>query len=387
MANKKSAVLPVLFAFIVMGFGDIVGVITKYAKEAFELSDTVAGLVPSAVFIWFLFLSVPTAVLMNRIGRKKMVDISIILTLAGLVLPLISFNLATFFIICILLGIGNSIIQVALNPLLADAAGAKGSLASFISAGQVLKALSGASAALVAQLSISVAGSWKYMFPAYAVIAIAAYLWLRFTDIEESKVEEGKTVARSFRDAFSLLGDRYILFCFLGIFTVVGLDCGMNYVAPGILAERSQMADPSYGCTIYLICKMIGAFVGAFLLSRMAEIKFFRIAMLIVAAALAGLFFVSGTVPMLILVGTVGFFSASVFSIIISLGIENLPSKANEISGLMIMGIVGAAVVPPIMGVTADSFGSQTSSLAVIAVCVAYLLLCAFSLLKENKTR
>ena len=385
MANKKSAILPVLFAFIVMGFGDIVGVITNYAKEGFGLSNTVAGLVPSAVFVWFLFLSVPTAVLMNKIGRKKMVDISIVLTLVGLVLPLVSFNVVTFFVVCILLGIGNSIIQVALNPLLSDAAGAKGSLSSYISAGQVLKALSGASAAFVAKLSIDVAGSWEYMFPAYAVIAVIAWLWLRFTRIEESEVEGGKTIGESFKGAFSLLGNKYILFCFLGIFTVVGLDVGMNYVAPGLLQERSGMADGSYGCTVYLICKMIGAFVGAFLLSRMADRTFFKIAMIIVAAALAGLFFATGQGVLLTLIGVVGFFSASVFSIIISLGISNLPSKANEISGLMIMGIVGAAVVSLLMGVTADKMGSQTASLAVIGVCVVYLLLCAFFLLKEKK--
>lgn len=386
MSNKKSAVFPVLFAFIVMGFGDIVGVITNYAKTEFGLSNTVASLVPSAVFIWFLFLSVPTAVLMNRIGRKKMVDFSIILTLVGLVLPLVSFNVVTFFVICILLGIGNSIIQVAMNPLLADAAGAKESLSSYISAGQVLKALSGASAAFVAQWSINAAGSWKFMFPAYAVIAVISYLWLRFTRIEESEVEGGKSVSRSFADAFSLLGNKYILFCFLAIFMVVGLDVGMNYVAPGLLGERSDMANPSYGCTIYLICKMFGAFAGAFFLSKMADRSFFKIVIVVVAAALAAMFFTYGQLPLLILIGAIGFFASSIFAIVISLAINNLPSKTNEISGLMIMGIVGGAVVSLLMGVTADKLGSQTASLAVIAVCVAYLILCAFLLLKEKKT-
>ncbi|MBO4557986.1 MAG: MFS transporter [Bacteroidales bacterium] len=385
MSNKKSVIIPVLFAFIVMGFGDIVGVITGYAKEQFALSNTVASLVPMAIFVWFLFLSVPTAVLMNKIGRKKMVNISIVLTFLGLIIPLIHFNLATFFIVCILLGIGNSIIQVALNPLLQDAAGAKGSLSSYISAGQVLKALSGASAAFMAQACINMAGSWKYMFPAYALIALIAFIWLRFTAIEETPVESDKSIAQTFVDAFKLLGNRYILYCFLGIFFVVGLDVGMNYVSPGLLAERSDMADPSFGCTVYLICKMIGAFVGAFLLSKMADRTFFKIAIIIVACALAGLFFVRGQWPVLALIGVIGFFSASVFSIIISLGINNLPEKANEISGLMIMGIVGGAIVSLLMGITADSMGSQLGSLVIIAVCVAYLALCAFVLLREKK--
>ena len=102
------------------------------------------------------------------------------------------------------------------------------------------------------------------------------------------------------------------------------------------------------------------------------------------AAALAGLFFAGGKVLILTLVGMVGFFSASVFSVIISLAINHLPSKANEISGLMIMGIVGGGVVTLLMGVTADKMGSQAGSLAIIAVCVAYLALCAFLLLREK---
>ena len=385
MANKKSAIYPVLFAFAVMGLGDIVGVITNYAKESFGLSNTIAGLIPSAVFIWFLFLSVPTAVLMNKIGRKKMVNISIVLTFIGLVLPLISFNVVTFFIVCILLGIGNSIIQVALNPLLADAAGAKETLASYISAGQVLKALVGASAAVVATLCIGAFGDWKFMFPAYAVIAIASYLWLRFTPIEESEVEAGSTIMQSFSGAFGLLGNKFIFFCFLGIFTVVGLDVGMNYVSPGLLQERAGMADGSFGCTVYLICKMMGAFVGAFLLSKIADSKFFKIAMLLVTATLAGLFLAKGQALLFVLIGAMGFFSSSIFSIIISLAINRMPEKANEISGLMIMGIVGGAVVTLLMGITADKMGSQTASLAIIGICVAYLLLCAFGLLKAKK--
>ena len=108
------------------------------------------------------------------------------------------------------------------------------------------------------------------------------------------------------------------------------------------------------------------------------------IAISIVALALAGLFFAQGRILILVLLGLIGFFSASVFSIIISLGINYMPSKSNEISGLMIMGIVGGGVVTLLMGLTADKLGSQTGSLAIIALCVAYLALCAFVLLKPK---
>ena len=382
MSNKKAAILPVLFAFIVMGFGDVSGVLVTHVKEDFNLSETLAGLVPMAIFVWFLFLSAPTAILMNKVGRKNAVQVSNLITFIGMLIPLFSYNLVTCLIACALLGIGNTIIQVALNPLLSDVVGGRGSLSSYISTGQVLKALSAFSAPYLALGCASLLGSWKYMFPAFAILTLISSVWLLSTRIEETPAEGGTSI----KDTLGILGDKYILFCFFGIFFVVGLDVGVNVVTPKLLMERCGLdADHAVlGTSVYFLCKTIGAFVGAFVLSKMADRKFFQIAIVIVAAALAGLFFAGGKVLILTLVGMVGFFSASVFSVIISLAINHLPSKANEISGLMIMGIVGGGVVTLLMGVTADKMGSQAGSLAIIAVCVAYLALCAFLLLREK---
>ena len=83
----------------------------------------------------------------------------------------------------------------------------------------------------------------------------------------------------------------------------------------------------------------------------------------------------------LVLVFVVGFAVANVFSIIFSAALMKKPERANEISGLMIMGVAGGAVIPPLMGVVSDSMG-QTGGLAVLLVAMAYLLFCAYSLKK-----
>ena len=383
--NKKTAILPVLFAFVVMGFADVSGIVTSHVKEDFQLSETLAGLIPMAIFFWFLVLSAPTALMMNKIGRKTSVQVSNAITFIGMLIPLFSYNLTTCLIACAMLGIGNTIIQVALNPLLSDVVCGKGSLSSYISAGQVLKALSACAAPYLALGCAAWLGSWKYMFPAFAIITLISSLWLLGTKIEEAPAEGGSSLGETLK----LLGNKYILCCFFGIFTVVGLDVGCNVITPKLLIERCGLDTDhaQLGITVYFICKTAGAFVGAFLLSKMADRKFFQIAILIVAVALAGLFFAQGQALILTLVGLIGFFSASVFSVIISLGIKHLPSKANEISGLMIMGVVGGGVVSLLMGITADKMGSQVGSLAVIAVCVAYLALCAFVLLRPQKTQ
>lgn len=383
--NKKTAILPVLFAFVVMGFGDVAGIVTSHVKEDFALSETLAGLIPMAIFFWFLVLSAPTALMMNKIGRKATVQVSNAVTFIGMLIPLFSYNMASCLVACAMLGIGNTIIQVALNPLLSDVVGGKGSLSSYISAGQVLKALSACAAPYLALGCVAWFGSWKYMFPAFAIVTLLSSAWLLFTKIEETPAEGGSSLG----DMLKLLGDKFILCCFFGIFTVVGLDVGCNVITPKLLIERCGLDTDhaQLGVTVYFICKTAGAFAGAFLLSKMTDRRFFQIAILIVAAALAALFFAQGQALILTLVGAIGFFSASVFSVIISLGINHLPSKANEISGLMVMGIVGGGIVSFLMGLTADKMGSQIGSLAVIAACVAYLALCAFLLLRPKKAQ
>ncbi|NCB98407.1 MAG: MFS transporter, partial [Bacteroidia bacterium] len=137
--NSIGKILPVLFGFFVMGFCDVVGISTSYIKIDFNLSETMAGFIPTMVFLWFLLLSVPTAMLMNRIGRKRSVQLSNVITVVGMMIPFFSYNLVTCMIAFALLGIGNTILQVSLNPLLTNVI--KGErLTSSLTAGQVIKA-------------------------------------------------------------------------------------------------------------------------------------------------------------------------------------------------------------------------------------------------------
>ena len=118
--NKFIYILPVMFGFFIMGFCDLVGISVTYAKEQFQWTETQAGFLPSMVFLWFFILSVPTAMLMNRIGRKNTVLLSMLFTFAGMVLPFIDFSETSCYVAFALLGIGNTILQVSLNPLLAN---------------------------------------------------------------------------------------------------------------------------------------------------------------------------------------------------------------------------------------------------------------------------
>lgn len=381
--SSLTGILPVLFGFFVMGFCDVVGVATSYVKQDFGLSETVAGFIPSMVFVWFLLLSVPAAVWMNRIGRKRMVQTSNIVTFAGMLIPFVHYGFVTCMAGFILLGVGNTILQVSLNPLLTNVVSGK-RLSSMLTAGQVIKAVSSFCGPFMAAFALGVLGEWRYLFPVFAAITLVSALWLMSADIPK---ETAATESSSPGATFALLKDRTILFLFLGIFFVVGVDVGTNTVAPKLLIEREGffVDQAGFGSSLYFVCRTAGALTGSFILAKMDDIAYFRINILAALAAVFLLFFAESTAAIMILIGCIGFFCSSIFSVIYSQALKNRPDRANEISGLMITGVCGGAAIPPAMGVLTDAVGSQAGSIAVIAACMVYLTCCAFCLKHEFK--
>lgn len=375
MNNSLSKLLPVLFGFFVMGFCDVVGISTSYVKNDFDLSESMAGLIPSMVFIWFLVLSIPFAMLMNRIGRKQMVQVSNFVTIIGMLIPFFVYNFTSCMIAFILLGIGNTMLQVSLMPLLSNVV--KGErYTSSLTTGQVVKAVSSFAGPFIAAFAAKQLGDWQYLFPIYAAITLLSAGWLMATPIEK---EASAAQTSSAGEIFSLLKDKRILILFFGIFFVVGIDVGTNTVAPKLLIERAGMSveEAGYGSSVYFVCRTIGALIGSVLLVKFNEIRYFRLNIIAALVSLGLLFVVGQTTAMLVLIGLVGFFCSSIFPIIYSAALNARPEKGNEISGLMIMGVFGGAVIPPAMGVMTDLIGNQCGSLIILTLTLVYLTGCA----------
>lgn len=369
--KTNSKVLPVLFGFFVMGFCDVVGIATSYAKVDFSLSETVAGLIPSMVFIWFFLLSVPAALLMDKYDRKRMVQVSNIITIIGMLIPFIHYNFATCMIGFVFLGIGNTILQVSLNPLLTNVVKGE-ALTSSLTAGQVVKAVSSFCGPFIAAFAAGVLGNWKYLFPIFAFFTLVASVWLMLTEINEEDQGEKHS---SFSSVLSLLGDKKILMLFFGIFCIVGIDVGINTVSPKLFMERLGWAveKAGFASSVYFICRTAGAMLGTALLAKMKDDVYFKSNIAAALIALIALLFVGGKIGMFILIGAIGFFCSSIFSVIFSQALKARPDQANGISGLMIMGVCGGAVIPPLMGIFADAVESQAGSLLVILLCALYL--------------
>ena len=370
----KKKLIPVMLCFFAMGFVDLVGIASNYVKADLGLTDAQANIFPSLVCFWFLLLSVPTGMLMNRIGRRKTVLISLIITFVSLLLPLFGETFLLMLVSFSLLGIGNALMQTSLNPLLSNiVSGDK--LASNLTFGQFVKAIASFMAPYIAMWgamhAIPEFGlGWRVLFPVYMIIAIVAVLWLGSVKIEE----EPQDKPSGFFDCIRLLAKPFVLMSFLGIMCHVGIDVGTNATAPKILMERLGMTleTAGFATSLYFIFRTAGCFTGTFILRKISSKTFFLIGVLCMLTAMAGLFFVESKTLIYVCIALIGFGNSNIFPIIFAQALQNMPDKKNEMSGLMIMGLFGGTIFPLAMGFASDAVG-QIGAVAVMTIGVIYL--------------
>ena len=384
MNNKinKLALASVMLCFFAMGFVDLVGIASNFVKKDLGLNDATANIFPSLVFFWFLIFSVPTGVLMNKIGRKKTVLLSLIVTVVSLLLPLFGESFGLMLVSFSLLGIGNALMQTSLNPLVATVVRG-GHLASTLTFGQFVKAIASFIAPYIAawgatQAIPSFGLGWRVLFPIYMIIGIAASLFLLSTPIEEEGPafagETSPTVGKQFAACFRLLGKPIVLLSFIGIMCHVGIDVGTNTTAPKILIERLGMSlnDAAFATSLYFIFRTLGCLTGSFFLRVVNNRLFFVISITMMALSMCGLFFGTTKLILYIAIALVGYGNSNVFSLVFAQALQSVPDKQNEVSGLMIMGLFGGTIFPLIMGFASDAMG-QAGAVLVMAVGVVYL--------------
>lgn len=373
------AALPVLFGFFVMGFCDIVGISSDYAAEAFGWSPTMAGLIPSVVFVWFFLLGIPCGILMNSIGRKNTVLLSMGITVAGMVLPLMHYDGAMTIAAYALLGIGNAILQVSINPLLQNVVTDEKLLTSSLTAGQVVKAVSSFVGPFIVLMAVNWfgdgnEGKWYLCFPIMGAVTLVSGLWLLATPIEREPSQPSSGIG----ETLSLLSNKTILLLFLGIFFAVGTDVSTNFISSKVMISRFDYSKEMAGLApqVYFVCRTIGAFLGVFLMTKIAELRYFRINIVACLVFTLLLATIENDVVDFVCIGGIGFCCSCVFPIVYAMALKSRPEKANEISGLMIMAVAGGTV-SFLVGAANDWIGIA-GGVAVIALEVLYLTYCAF---------
>lgn len=385
-AGKKSfagALVPLMFAFFAMGFVDMVGTATNYVKADFALSDTMANFLPSMVFLWFFLLSVPTSLLMNRIGKKKTVLASLVVTVVAMALPLVSYSYPVMLVSFCFLGIGNTLMQVSLNPLIGCVVNGD-RLASTLTFGQFVKAIASFIAPILASWFAVKFGNWMLLYPIFGAITVIAALYLGFSKIDEPTVD-GR--ASGFIECIKMLGDPAVLLLFLGIVAHVGIDVGINTSAPKIIIERLglPLSEAAIATSVYFLFRTLGCLTGSYILAKCRTWKFFAVSVLLMVLSMIGLFVGKSLISIYVAIVLVGYGNSNIFPMIFSKALLSRPDKDNEMSGLMIMGLIGGTVFPLLMGIASDALGSQVGSVAVISVGVFYLIALAFRFHKSEK--
>ena len=376
--GKKSFLMmiaPVMLCFFAMGFVDLVGTASNYVQKDLGLTDAEANLFPSLVFFWFLIFSVPTGMLMNKIGRKNTVLVSLVVTTISLVLPLFDDSYGIMLASFSLLGIGNAIMQTSLNPLVTNLISAD-KLASTLTFGQFVKAIASFLAPILAAWGATAVLptfglGWRAFLVIYAVISFLSISILSATPIQEERPDKASGIV----ECLKLLGSPFILLCFLGIMCHVGIDVGTNTTAPKILMERLSLPleEAGFATSIYFIFRTLGCFSGAFILNKVSAKSFFGFSVAMMLLAMGMLFVCDTLIPIYVGIALVGFGNSNVFSIIFAQALLSSPDEKNEISGLMIMGLFGGTVFPLAMGFAADALG-QVGAIAVMTIGVVYLL-------------
>lgn len=365
-----------MFSFFVMGFVDMVGTATNYVKSDFGLSDTMANFLPSMVFLWFFFLAVPISLLMNSIGKRKTVLLSLVLTCVSMALPLFAYTYPMLLVSFCLLGLGNSFMQVSLNPVLSCVV-SEDKFAGTLTFGQFIKAIASLSAPVLASWATVRFGNWLFIYPVFLGFSIVATVYMSVTQIEEKMSQDKMS---GFMTTLKMLGEPAVLVLFLGIVAHVGIDVGVNTCAPKILMERLGLPVEEAGIatTIYFLCRTIGCLSGSYILNRFPAWKFFAVSVGLMVLSMAGFFAFSSIAGLYAATALVGFGNSNIFPMIFSKALFYKPEWSNEMSGLMVMGLIGGTIFPLFMGVLSDAVGSQTGSVAVVSVGVAYLVYLAW---------
>ena len=375
---------PVLLSFFVMSFCDLVGIGVDRVKTDYpDISNTLIQLIPSAVFLWFFILSVPVGILQDRIGKRNVLNLGMLVTALGLFVPYFFYSFTTALMGFALLGIGNTIVQVSANPLLVDVVPSN-RRSSFLSFSQFIKAIGSMVAPPFAGFLAGQFGDWKLIFLVFGIVSLLSVIWLYFSKIEETVNTEKRA---TFGSSFKLFGNGYITAMVIGIFLVVGIDVGINAISGQFLLAKfnCEQTFAESGRSVYFFGKMLGTFGGALLLAKVSSRKFFFWSSIVGLASIVGLIFAPTQMSAMVIIFIIGLGVANIFPLIFSITVGKFPTRANEISGLMVMAISGGAVIPPLMGWIQDTTGKTTITIFVLVACAVYLLGLSLFQKKEEK--
>lgn len=375
----------ILLTFFVISFlTNMIGPLVPDIIDSFDLSLTLVALLPFAFFIAYGLMSIPSGMLIERFGEKKVILAAFGCAFLGAFLFASSPSYGMYIVSLFFIGAGMAMLQVAINPLLRVAGGESNfafnsvvgqlffGLASFLSPlmytylvlnigkdaegkNAIVRLLEGMVPENLPWISLY----WVFALVALLMIVIVAVV--RFPKVERADKDKVGAIALH----LELLKNSTVIKYFLAIFAYVGTEQGIaNWISKFLETYHGVDPQTTGASTIswYWGLMTAGALLGLALLkvldSRKVLILFTGAAMVSLGISLFGPTpIVLTTFPM------IGFFASVMWSVIISLGLNSLERHHGSVSGILVTGIAGGAIVPLIVGSLGDVFGLRVGML------------------------
>jgi MFS transporter, FHS family, L-fucose permease len=368
-----------------MGFGDAAGPFVSLAKQEFVLSNFAAQLIAFTGFVMFGLLSVPMGVFQDRRGKKLVLMLGLSIMLAGVLIPTV-FGFSTFplfLLTVLLLGAGATTLQVAGNPLMRDVSD-EGKYSRNLSLAQFVKAIGSLSGPMIPVIAARAFGlSWRVIFPVYS-----AAIFLTLLAAATLRVPRAAGVGpgtATFGSCLALLKNGYVAMMVLAIFLYVGAEVCISSGIPVLLKDRFNLditRKGLLGTMLFFAALTLGRFSGGVVLNWIKPRTFFIITSILSVLGLIGLF-VPMEAAVVVSFFVVGLGFANIFPLVFSITIDRMPEQSNVLSGLMVTAIVGAAFLPPAMGLLADAVHSVQLGFLVPLAAILYITWVAVANLKS----
>jgi MFS transporter, FHS family, L-fucose permease len=418
----RAAFIVVTSLFFMWGFITVmVDALIPRLRDVFELTYFQAGLVQFAFFGAYFAVSIPSGMVISRVGYKWGVVIGLVTMGAGCLLfyPAASLRIFEVFLLALfILAAGITMLQVAANPYVAalgppDTASSRLNLSQafnslgttigpLVSAAFILSAAVYSSAEIAAMTEVERSAYYAteaaaVQSPFLVLAGVLLVLAIVFAVFKLPKILEGREHRTgSYRAA---IRRPHLMLGALAIFVYVGAEVAIgsylvNYFLEldieTLVANYGWLASTAEGLSgtaiadmtpqrlagtfvfFYWGGAMVGRFIGAYLMRFIAPHRLLGAYGCVVIALIGFTILTTGVIAMWTILA-VGLFNSIMFPTIFTLSIDGLGENTAQGSGILCTAIVGGAIIPPLYGAMADQIGLQLAFVLPI-ICYAYII-------------
>ena len=358
----------------------------EFCKNAFNLNDTQGQLVNSA-FYGAYALSIPFGLMMSKIGYKKTLVLGLAVVGVGFIINFLCINgnlegdvstIYWLFLGCMfIVALGIVMLQLVANPyVMVLGAPEKGAFRMTLS--QAINSVATTVAPIFilnvilsdkeAEDAVPADIPYPYLgLGLFTILLCVILAFLKLPNINEGEqVAEADGKVKQYKS--SVFKYPHVWLGALGIFMYMGLEIGVPSMLPAYFKADPSLGSATEFLPYYWGGMMVGRFIGSAVLSKFQP-RYILTACLIGGAACVGVSFaLSGMAAVWALLAA-GLFHSVMWPLVFNLGLQELGPHTKAASGIINLGVVGAATLTPLMGMVVDN-----PSLGVgIAICMMFI--------------